>query len=88
MEDGPAFTHSIQRLVDFTQGKIVAHILRNHIEQTRTPYVDYPIGTVHQPHEHELELSRAQLLELNDALRGMKGRVVKMAFRDFTIWPE
>jgi glyoxylase-like metal-dependent hydrolase (beta-lactamase superfamily II) len=88
VEDGPAFTLSIQRLVDFTQGKIVAHILGNHIEQTRTPYLDYPIGTVYQPDEHELELGRAQLLELNDALRGMKGRVVKMAFRDFTIWPE
>lgn len=88
VEDGPAFTLSIQRLVDFTQGKIVAHILGNHIEQTRTPYLDYPIGTVYQPDEHELELGRAQLLELNDALRGMKGRVVKMALRDFTIWPE
>lgn len=88
VEDGPAFTLSVQRLVDFTQGKIVAHILGNHIEQTRTPYLDYPIGTVYQPDEHELELGRAQLLELNDALRGMKGRIVKMAFRDFTIWPE
>ena len=88
VEDGVAFTLSVQRLVDFTQGKIVAHILGNHIEQTRTPYLDYPIGTVYQPDEHELELGRAQLLELNDALRAMKGRVVKMAFRDFTIWPE
>lgn len=87
VSDAPAFVRSIQRLVDFTRGKIVAHILGNHIEQTRTPYLDYPIGTVHQPDEHPLELGRAHLLELNDALRGMNGTVVRMAMRDFTVWP-
>jgi glyoxylase-like metal-dependent hydrolase (beta-lactamase superfamily II) len=88
VEDASAFTLSIQRLVDFTQGKILTHVLGNHIEQTRTPYLDYPIGTVYQPEEHELALGRAHLLELNDALRGMNGKVVRMAFRDFTIWPD
>jgi glyoxylase-like metal-dependent hydrolase (beta-lactamase superfamily II) len=88
VRDAAAYTSSIQRLVDFTQGKIVTHILGNHIEETRTPYLDYPIGTVYQPEEHSLELGRAQLLELNDALRAMNGKVVRMAFRDFTIWPD
>jgi hydroxyacylglutathione hydrolase len=88
VEDPSAFALSIQRLVDFTQGKIVTHLLGNHIEQTRTPYLDYPIGTIYQLDEHELELGRAHLLELNDALRRMNGKVVRMAFRDFTIWPE
>jgi len=85
--DAAAFTRSIQRLVDFTRGKIVAHILGNHIEQARTPYLDYPVRTVYQPDEHPLELGRAHLLELNDALRGMNGAVVRMAMRDFTVWP-
>jgi hydroxyacylglutathione hydrolase len=85
--DGAAFTRSIHRLVDFTKDKIVVHILGNHIEQSRTPYLDYPVGTVHQPDEHALELGRAQLLELNDALQSMNGKIVRMAFRDFTIWP-
>jgi hydroxyacylglutathione hydrolase len=88
VEDPLAFAVSIQRLVEFTQGKIVTHVLGNHIEQTRTAYLDYPIGTVFQPDEHELALSRAHLLELNDALQRMNGKVVRMAFRDFTIWPE
>lgn len=88
VQDAAAFVLSIQRLVDFTQGKIVTHVLGNHIEQTRTPYLDYPIGTVYQPDEHELALGRAQLLELNDTLQKMNGHVVRMAFRDFTIWPE
>jgi hydroxyacylglutathione hydrolase len=87
VEDPLAFALSIQRLVDFTQGKTVAHILGNHIEQTRTAYLDYPIGTVYQPDEHELELGRSHLLELNEALREMNGKIVRMAFRDFTIWP-
>ena len=88
MQDPSAFILSIQRLVDFTQGKIVTHLLGNHIEQTRTAYLDYPIGTVYQPDEHELELGRAHLLELNDALRTMNSKVVRMALRDFTIWPK
>jgi hydroxyacylglutathione hydrolase len=88
VEDAPAFALSIQRLVNFTHGKIVTHILGNHIEQTRTAYLDYPIRTVYQPDEHELELGRAHLLELNEALLGMNGKIVRMAFRDFTIWPE
>ncbi|HEX7138317.1 MAG TPA: MBL fold metallo-hydrolase [Vicinamibacterales bacterium] len=88
VRDALAFSQSIQRLVDFTRGKIVAQILGNHIEQTRTPYLDYPIGTTFQPDEHVLELGRAHLLELSDALRGMNGALVRMAMRDFTIWPD
>jgi hydroxyacylglutathione hydrolase len=87
VSDPAAYTESIQRLVDFTRGKIVAHILGNHIEEARTPYLDYPIGTKYQPDEHALELGRGQLLELNDALQAMHGTLVRQAMRDFTIWP-
>ena len=87
VRDPVQFVLSIQRLVDFTQNKLVAHILGTHIENTRTPYLDYPVGTVYQPDEHVLELGRGELLELNEALRGMRGRIVRMAMRDFTIWP-
>jgi hypothetical protein len=86
--DQVQFVRSIQRLVDFTRNKVVAHILGNHIENTRTPYLDYPVGTVYQPDEHSLELGRGELLELNDALHQMNGRIVRMAMRDFTIWPK
>jgi hydroxyacylglutathione hydrolase len=87
VQDAAAFTQSIQRLVDFTRDKIVTHILGNHIEQTRTPYLDYPIRTVHQPDEHSLELGRAHLLELNEALHNLGGTMRRVALRDFTIWP-
>ena len=49
VRDFDAFTRSNQRLVDFTRGKIVNHILGCHVEQSTTPYVDYPVGTAYQP---------------------------------------
>lgn len=86
--DNAAYTRSIQRLVDFTRGKIVTHLLGNHIEQARTPFLDYPIGTKYQPDEHALELDRSHLLELNEALGAMNGSITRTALRDFTIWPK
>jgi len=85
--DFTEFSRSTQRLVDFTRAKMVAHIVGCHIEQTRTPYVDYPIGSMYQPDEHSLELSRAHLLELNEALHEMEGHPARRAMRDFTIFP-
>jgi glyoxylase-like metal-dependent hydrolase (beta-lactamase superfamily II) len=85
--DAPAFVKSVHRLVEFTSGKPIAHVLGAHIEEARTPFLDYPIGTKFQPDEHALELSRGQLLELDDALSRMGGTIVRQALRDFTIWP-
>ena len=87
VRDFPAFVRSTQRLVDFTQGKIIAHILGTHIEQAATPYKDYPIRSLYQPDEHALPLTRGTLLELNEALRAMGTQPRRMALRDFTIWP-
>lgn len=87
VRDATAFTRSIDRLVEFTASRDVAHVLGAHIENTRTPYVDYPEGTKFQPEEHSLELGRAHLLELQDALHRMGGHVQRRAFRDFTVWP-
>jgi hydroxyacylglutathione hydrolase len=83
----PAFAASTQRLVDFTKDKPVAHILGTHIEQTSTPFVDYPRGTVYQPHEHVLELTRGTLLELNDALIQLNGKLQRVVLRDVILSP-
>lgn len=82
-----AFRDSIDRLADFTASRPIAHVLGAHIEQKRTPFQDYPVGTTLQPDEHVLELGRAHLLELQDALRTMPGPMVRTYLRDFTIWP-
>lgn len=87
VSDLPEFARSIQRMVDFTNGKPVAHVLGTHIEQSATPFVDYPVGTTYQPDEHALALSRGTLLELNEAVRGMAGKPVRLRLRDLTIWP-
>ncbi len=87
ISDFPAYLASTKRLVEFTESRPVAHVLGNHIEQSSTPFVDYPIGTTYQPHEHCLELGRAHLIELLDGLEKMKDHPVKLALRDFTIFP-
>ncbi|TMQ22458.1 MAG: MBL fold metallo-hydrolase [Deltaproteobacteria bacterium] len=87
MSDAPAFEASIARLVRFTADRPVAHVIGNHIEQTATPFRDYPIGTIFQPDEHELALPRGALLELQAALVAMHGAPRRVALRDFTIWP-
>ncbi len=83
----PEYVASVTRLVEFTSSKPVAEILGNHIEQTRTPFLDYPEGTLYQPGEHQLQLSRGSLLELQDALVSLHGHPARLALRDFTIWP-
>ncbi|HET6181830.1 MAG TPA: MBL fold metallo-hydrolase [Candidatus Sulfotelmatobacter sp.] len=87
VHDFAAFQASTERLIKFTAGKPVAHILGNHIEQSSTPFLDYPVGTMYQPNEHELALSRGSLLELEDALLSMNGKAQRMAMRDFSVWP-
>jgi glyoxylase-like metal-dependent hydrolase (beta-lactamase superfamily II) len=83
----PAFVASHQRMVDFTRDRPVAHILGTHIEQTNTPFVDYPRGTVYQPDEHVLELTRGVLLELNDALIRLNGKPQRVVLRDVILSP-
>ena len=87
VRDRRAFVESVERLVTFTQTRRVTHILGAHIENTRTPYLDYPEGTKFQPEEHGLELGRAHLLELRDALLRMGDHLERRVLRDFTIWP-
>jgi glyoxylase-like metal-dependent hydrolase (beta-lactamase superfamily II) len=87
VRDEAAFRSSIDRLVDFTATREVVHVLGAHIENTRTPFLDYPEGTTYQPDEHVLELGRAHLLELQAALRATPGSLERRALRDFTIWP-
>jgi glyoxylase-like metal-dependent hydrolase (beta-lactamase superfamily II) len=88
VSDFPAYIASTRRLVEFTATRPVAHILGCHIEQSTTPFVDYPVGTVYQPHEHPLELGRANLLELMAGLEEMKDQPKKLALRDITIAPQ
>ena len=85
--DFPAFKTSTERLIAFLDGKPVAYVLGNHIEETGTPFKDYPIGSIYHPHEHRLELSFGDLLALEDGLKSMQAAPHRMAMSDFTLWP-
>jgi hypothetical protein len=87
IRDLAAFEKSNQRMLRFTEGKPVAHLLGNHIEEQRTPYTDYPVRTEYQPDEHEWALSRGTLFEIQAGLEAMHGKPQRVAFRDFTLWP-
>lgn len=87
VRDGAAFISSIQRLVDFSATHPVVHFLGTHIEQSSEPFKDYTVGTVDQPQEHVLQLNRTQLLEMNEALKLMNGKVVRKALPSLTVWP-
>src|SRR5215470_3661809 len=87
VHDFAAFQSSTERMIRFTADKPVSHILGNHIEQSSTPFLDYPVGTMYQPNEHELALSRGSLLELEEALISIEGTARRLAMRDFTVWP-
>lgn len=86
VSDFPAFKQSIHRLAVFTNGKLISHVLGNHIEETSTPYLEYPIGKMYQPEEHSLDLSVGTILELDRALAPMDSPR-RLALRDLTIYP-
>ena len=87
IRDWPTYAASTARLVAFAEEHLVSHLLGNHIEQTATPFLEYPIGSIYQPNEHPLELTRAHLLELHHALTRQNGVPARLALRDFTIFP-
>jgi glyoxylase-like metal-dependent hydrolase (beta-lactamase superfamily II) len=87
IHDLATFQASTERLIRFTEGKPIAYILGCHIEETRTPFLDYAIGTIYQPDEHELALSRGALLELEDGLKSLNGVPKRLALSDFSLWP-
>ena len=85
--DWTAYRTSMHKLREWTQSRPVAHVLGAHIEQMRTPFRDYAVGTTFQPQEHALELGRAHLLELNEALTAAGAEPQQIRLRDFAVVP-
>jgi hydroxyacylglutathione hydrolase len=69
--DWPAFTATVDRLLDFCQTHPVTHILGCHIEMSTTPSQDYPIGSSYQPDEPPLQLTVDHLRALRESLAGI-----------------
>jgi len=88
VRDTAAYARSVARLADFARLHPITHILGTHIEQQRTAFRDYPVGTVDQPDEHQLDLTTAQLFQLDSAVRSMRGKFTRTLLADVTIWPQ
>ena len=78
---------SVQRLVDFTASRPVSWVLGNHVEMKSTPFQSYPYGTNFQPLEHDLQLTRQHLLELNAAVQAMGTSPHVETHADFVVQP-
>lgn len=87
IQDFPQYLASMQQLLAFAGARPVRHVLGTHIEQSATPFVDYPVRTTYQPAEHRLELGMEHLTELVRELRLMAGKPERKALASFTIYP-
>ncbi|MFF1957751.1 MBL fold metallo-hydrolase [Streptomyces sp. NPDC058220] len=85
VRDAPAYTRTVDRLLDFCASRTVTDVLGCHIEMTTTPDVDYPRGTVHQPDEPPLALTTAHLRTLRRALTETAGRPGSYPYGDFIL---
>ncbi len=84
--DPPAFAASLERLVSFAEDREVSHVMGCHVEMTRTPGKDYPIGTRYQPDEPPLQMSMGQLVSVKEAALKAGGRPGRHTFDDFAIF--
>ncbi|GGK96152.1 hypothetical protein Ppa06_64340 [Planomonospora parontospora subsp. parontospora] len=87
IQDWPAFTRSIDRLIDFCDRRPVTHVLGCHIEMTRQPGMDYPIRTTYQPDEPPLQLTTGHLREIRAAIEEIGDRPRRRACPLFVLWP-
>jgi hydroxyacylglutathione hydrolase len=82
------FLASMDRMVDFAASRPVTHVLGCHIEMSRVPGRDFPLGATYQPGEHPLQLTTAQLTQIRDAARAVAGHRGVRKFDDFILYTE
>jgi hydroxyacylglutathione hydrolase len=82
----PAFTDSIGRLLGIAESRGVRQVMGCHIEMSRTPGRDYPLGTTYQPEERPLQLSVAQLRAVRDAAVSVADLPGAHFFDDFAVF--
>jgi hydroxyacylglutathione hydrolase len=83
--DFPVYLDSIERTVEFASSRQVTHVMGCHIEMTRRPGRDYPLGCTYQPDEPPLQMTVQQLVAMRDAARSIKDKPGSHTFDDFVI---
>jgi len=86
--DFPQFVASLDRMVALAESRPVTHVLGCHIEMTRRPGRDYPLGAQYQPDEPPLEMTVGQLWNIRAAAASVVGRQGEHRFDDFIIYNE
>jgi hypothetical protein len=74
--------------VAFAATHPVTHVLGGHVEMTRRPGRDYPIGADHQPRERPLPMTSAHLTAVRDAAAAAAGSPGVHRHRDFVLYAE
>ena len=82
-----AYRDSVDRVVAFTKGRHVSHVLGAHIEMAETPGKDFIDGAPNHPDERALELPYSDLLELQAAVHKMGDTPVRDVHNDFIVFP-
>jgi len=67
VRDWNAYRRSAARLEEFAASHEIEYVLGCHVEMKRTARQLYPIGTLFQPDEHVLQLTRAHVAQLGAA---------------------
>lgn len=86
VDDWPDFTATFAKLLAFSQEHPVTHVLGCHIEMSRTPGHDYPIGTIYQPEEPPLQLTADHLKAACQAIDDIGDQGGIHRFDDFIIY--
>ncbi len=86
VQDFPAFTASLDRLVAFAASRPVTYVMGCHIEMTSRPRRDYPLGATFQPDEPPLQMSPERLTAIRDAARSVADKPGVHVYDDFIIF--
>ncbi len=88
VDDHAVFLASMDRLVEFVRTRPVTHVMGCHVEMTRSPGRDYPIGATYQPRERPLQLSPDRITAVRDATASIAGQRGVHVFDDFIVYNE
>lgn len=86
VEDIATFVVSLDTLMTIAQNRPVTQVMGCHIEMTRRPGRDYPIGATYQPDEPVLQMTVPHLTAVRNAALAVADRPGVHAFDDFLIF--
>jgi hydroxyacylglutathione hydrolase len=86
VRDVPAFIASLNRLVSFAESRAVTHVLGCHIEMTRTPRRDYPLGCRYQPDEPPLQMTLDDVRALQQSASSLAGKRGVHRFANYVLY--